>query len=126
MEFRNPVFATVNTIDCEINHPVYGWIPFTADPNDVEPIGAEVFNAAKGSAAPYIAPPEVPVDLSADVRTERNRRLREEVDPMVMNSLRWGDLTDEQRQAWADYRRALLDVTEQEGFPETVVWPARP
>ena len=126
MKYRNPVFATANTIDCEINHPVYGWIPFTADPNDVEPIGAEVFNAARDIAAPYVAPPEVPVDLSAEVRLERNRRLREEVDPMVMNSLRWGDLTDEQRQAWVDYRRALLDVTEQQGFPEIVVWPTIP
>jgi hypothetical protein len=126
MEFRSPIFIASGAIDCEINHPVYGWIPFTADPNDVEPIGGEVFKAAKGSAAPYIAPPEVAVDLAAEVRLERNRRLREEVDPMVMNSLRWGDLTDEQRQAWVDYRRALLDVTEQQGFPEIVVWPTIP
>jgi len=57
MEFRNPIFTAYGAIDCEIDHPVYGWIPFTADPNDVEPVGAEVFNAAKDSAAPYVAPP---------------------------------------------------------------------
>lgn len=109
-----------------MEHPVYGWIPFTASLDDVEPIGPEVFNAAKGHAAEYIAPPEPTVDLAAEVRRERNRRLREEVDPMVMNSLRWGDLTDAQRQAWTDYRRALLDVTEQSGFPDFVTWPMLP
>ena len=126
MNFRNAKYNQFGTIDCEIEHPVYGWVPFTADPADVEPLGAEVFNAAKAEAAEYIAPPEPPIDLAAEVRFERNRRLREDVDPVVMNSLRWGDLTDEQRQAWADYRRALLDVTDQAGFPETIVWPTRP
>jgi hypothetical protein len=53
MEYRNPEFNEHGTIDCEIEHPDLGWIPFTADPNDVEPLGAEVFNAAKDSAAPY-------------------------------------------------------------------------
>jgi len=35
MEFRNPAYNAFGTIDCEINHPVYGWIPHTiaADEN---------------------------------------------------------------------------------------------
>ena len=28
--------------------------------------------------------------------------------------------------AWATYRQALRDITTQEGFPETVVWPVAP
>ena len=28
--------------------------------------------------------------------------------------------------AWAEYRHALRDVPEQEGFPENVVWPTKP
>ena len=28
--------------------------------------------------------------------------------------------------AWAAYRQALRDVPEQEGFPESVIWPVRP
>ena len=28
--------------------------------------------------------------------------------------------------AWATYRQALRDVPEQEGFPNTVVWPVKP
>ena len=38
MNFRNPIYTNNNRINCEIDHPVYGWIPFTADPLDT---GAE-------------------------------------------------------------------------------------
>lgn len=60
------------------------------------------------------------------VKYERNSRLLSEVDPIVTNPLRWGDLTETQKQAWADYRRALLDITQQEGFPHNVIWPTTP
>ena len=30
------------------------------------------------------------------------------------------------QQAWADYRQALRDIPQQEGFPEDVVWPEKP
>jgi hypothetical protein len=31
------------TIDCEIEHPHFGWIPFTASPHDPEPHGRAIF-----------------------------------------------------------------------------------
>lgn len=65
MEFRNAAFTANGYIDMEISHPVYGWIPFTASPDDVEPLGPELFAAAQDSAVPYA--PE-PIDL--DVLTE--------------------------------------------------------
>ena len=34
LEFRNAKYFVNNWIDCEINHPVYGWIPFTINPED--------------------------------------------------------------------------------------------
>lgn len=34
MEYRNPQKTFDVAIDCEINHPIYGWIPFTAYPDD--------------------------------------------------------------------------------------------
>lgn len=43
MEIRNPVRNPDGTIDCEIHHPVYGWIPFTASPHDVEPHGRAIY-----------------------------------------------------------------------------------
>lgn len=53
MQIRNPIYTSFGGIDCEIDHPVYGWIPYTAE------IGGDVFNAAKATAKPYIAPPTV-------------------------------------------------------------------
>lgn len=124
MEFRNAQFTASGTIDCEIEHPQFGWIPFTADPNDVEPIGAEVFNAAKDSAAPYVAPPEptpaeIEAQLASDARAFRNR---------LLTTSDWTQVADApvDQAAWAVYRQALRDVPSQPGFPETIDWPAAP
>lgn len=59
-------------------------------------------------------------------REKRDRLLQTVVDPIVTNPLRWAEMTDAQRQAWSDYRRALLDVPEQVGFPLSIVWPEQP
>lgn len=75
MEFRNAIFNAAGNIDCEINHPQLGWIPFTADPADVDPIGLEVFAAAlEMGPSPYVPPPPLPA-TGADVDAERDRRL---------------------------------------------------
>ena len=68
MNFRNAKYNAFGTIDCEIEHPVHGWIPFTADPNDVEPLGAEVFNAAKDSASAYVEVTPDPTEVLAAER----------------------------------------------------------
>lgn len=46
--FRNPVYSSADgqQIDMEIEHPVYGWIPFTARPDDVEQLGRDLYTAA--------------------------------------------------------------------------------
>lgn len=43
--FRNVQPIDGNRYDCEIEHPNFGWIPFTADPNDVEPHGRAIWEA---------------------------------------------------------------------------------
>lgn len=55
MEYRNAHYNANGTIDCELNHPRFGWIPFTADENDVEEFGRAMFAAivAAGDVAPY-------------------------------------------------------------------------
>jgi hypothetical protein len=35
-------------------------------------------------------------------------------------------LSPDERQAWAAYRQALRDISEQPGWPETIAWPAEP
>lgn len=45
MEVRNPRYTPSGTIECEINHPKYGWIPFGAMPHDPEPYGQSIYQA---------------------------------------------------------------------------------
>ena len=74
MEIRNLKFMNAeNTIiDCEYNHPVYGWIPFTARPDDVEPAGVEIFEAALLlDPAPYVAP--IPPTAAEILQSKRNK-----------------------------------------------------
>ncbi|WP_419810678.1 hypothetical protein [Bacterioplanoides sp.] len=59
---KSPVFTESGAIDLEINHPDFGWIPFTATPDDVEAHGCGLYEMAKagefGEVAEYVAPPE--------------------------------------------------------------------
>ena len=119
MNYRNAKYNASGTVDCEIDHPVYGWIPFTADPNDVEPIGADVFNAAKATAAAYVAPTIDLEALAAEARTQRNG---------LLAASDWTQVADApvDQAAWATYRQALRDITAQVGFPDAIDWPAVP
>jgi hypothetical protein len=69
---------------------------------------------------------ELDAAAAADVRAQRDSLLATQVDPVVSNPLRWADLSAEQQSAWATYRRALLDITAQAGFPHDVFWPVAP
>jgi len=55
---RNIIYNAHGTVDMEIDHPQYGWIPFTADPNDTEQLGRDLYAAAiagtLGAIAPYV------------------------------------------------------------------------
>lgn len=63
---RNLVYSSADnsTIDVEMNHPEYGWIPFTASPDDIEQHGRDLYARAIagdfGPIAPYVAPPPEP------------------------------------------------------------------
>lgn len=71
MEYRNPQRTAGVAIDCEINHPVYGWIPFTCHPDDrgaefdVTPLYAAL--AADPNTLEYVAPPPPPAPLAPTV-----------------------------------------------------------
>ena len=118
-------------IDCEIEHETYGWTPYTLDPADTDmTINNDDLLAAMeaaGDVAAYVPPTQAELDaaLSDQLRMERDSLLAE-VDVFVGNPLRWATLSAEQQDAWAVYRQALLDVPQQAGFPNDVVWPVRP
>lgn len=132
LEFRNPKFTKEGRIDIELNHPEYGWIPFTADPDDVEQHCRDLYAAALEVGPAAYEPPPPPVlsneEMEEIVRAERDRLLRVNVDPVVSNPLRWDALTTEQQEALKLYRNDLLDVTAQAGFPEPdqIIWPTFP
>lgn len=85
MNVRQLNFNAAGTIDCEIDHPEFGWIPFTASPDDVEPHGREIHARALtgefGAVAPYIEPEPVPLTLE-QVQALRRAAYAAESDPL--------------------------------------------
>jgi len=132
MNYRNAELLENGWIDCEIEHPVHGWIPFTCNPEDS---GAAIDTAelhakmvVDPNTQPYVPPTaeEMRMEKVVEVRTYRNHILATQVDPLVTNPLRWSDLTESEKIEVAEYRTALLDITEQVGFPDEIVWPVAP
>ena len=64
--------------------------------------------------------------LAKQARSQRDKMLIAIVDPLATNALRWADLTAEKQAEWVAYRRALLDLPQQEGFPIDITWPTQP
>jgi len=118
------------SMDVEINHPDYGWIPYTLDPADTDTTidNAAVMALIGSTFAAYVAPTQAELDAAtaAQVRGERDDILVTVVDPLVSNPLRWADLTADQQTEWSQYRTDLLAVPQQAGFPTTITWPQEP
>lgn len=130
-EIRNAVSLQSDNLrmDVEINHPDYGWIPYTVDPADADMTidNDEVMALIGTDFVAYVPPTHEELDaaLAAAVRADRDGRLAE-VDAVAGNALRWAALDVKTQAAWAIYRQALLDVPQRAGFPNTVTWPVAP
>jgi len=130
-EVRNAASLQADNLrmDVEINHPQHGWIPYTLDPADMDTtIDNDTVMALIGTDfAAYVPPTQAELDAAeaASVRADRDYLLVE-VDAIAGNALRWASLTADTQAAWATYRQALLDVPQQEGFPNNVTWPTKP
>ena len=116
--------------DVEINHPTFGWIAYTLNPNDTDMTidNSKLLELIGSDYAAYVAPTQAELDaeLAASLRAQRDSKLALEVDPIVSNPLRWNDLTEAKQTEWAQYRTDLLNLPEQSGFPNTVTWPTKP
>ncbi len=114
----------------EINHPTYGWIPYTLNPNDTDmTIDNSVLLQLIGTDyEAYVEPTQAELDaeLAARIRLERDSKLALEVDPIVSNSLRFNELSEAKQTKWSQYRTDLLNVPQQSGFPNTVEFPTKP
>ena len=132
MNYRNAKYIDSTRIDCEINHPDYGWIPYTLDPSDtdmtIDNNALLAKMAEKNNVIAYVPPTQDELDATAaiEIRNERDFKLLAEVDPVVSNPLRWADMTTDKQTEWADYRISLLSITDQSGFPHSVTWPTKP
>lgn len=100
----------------------------TKPPDDDHTVNLERTAIKQGTiwVEEWISTPATPEQIaerttakSNDIRTERNRRLTE---------CDWTQLPDApvNTAAWATYRQALRDITEQVGFPWSVAWPDQP
>ena len=117
-------------MNVELNHPDYGWIPYTLDPADTDmTIDNDAVMALIGTDfAAYVAPTQAELDAetASQVRGKRDNILATVVDPLVSNPLRWADLTSDKQAEWSQYRTDLLGVPQQAGFPNTITWPTQP
>lgn len=60
--------------------------------------------------------------IESEVKAKRNTLLSASDWTQLPN----GPLTSEKQQAWATYRQALRDITNQPGYPTNVEWPTAP
>lgn len=62
--------------------------------------------------------------VDANNRTKRDQSLVRFVDSI--NAVRWAAMTPEKQAEWSAFRTALLNITEQPGWPANLVWPKIP
>jgi hypothetical protein len=130
MNYRNAKHISNGRIDCEIEHEVFGWIPYTLDLSDTDNTvdnGALLASMTLADNVAAYNPPtqaQLASDLAVRIRAERDALLLE-VDAISSNPLRWAELDTPTQALWATYRLELLDVPQQTGFPQTVVWPTK-
>ena len=104
---RNIAALPDGRFNCEIEHPAFGWIPFTASPDDAE--GAELYAKAEaglfGSIATYVEPPtpETVPPTQEQIDALRQAAYQAEADPLFFKWQR-GESTE---QAWLDKIAAI-------------------
>jgi len=128
-EIRNAVSRNDDDteFDLEINHPEYGWIPYSLTSHDTDnTINNDDLLTLIGTNFTTMTQEEKDAELSMFARGDRDSLLESEVDPLVTNPLRWAELTTEQQNDWTQYRTDLLNVPQQSGFPNTITWPTKP
>lgn len=120
---RHPGGYFILNVDLVTSESSLETVSYVARDGDVAETGQWVYQQIvegnfEGAITDWVPPPPPSVeDIGNRVRYVRNQKLRNEVDPIVSNPLRWNDMTEAQQQAWTDYRRALLDMSNDPAFP---------
>lgn len=121
---KNPRFTNPDNTGIILDLDETGSICLFAEPTgDYAQVFSDATEGKFGEVAPYQpyqpTPDEINTQLATEVRTKRNALLQQSD---------WTQVADApvDQAVWATYRQALRDVTTQEGFPESVVWPVAP
>lgn len=93
MLVRNPVLNRAGGVDCEIDHPVFGWIPYSAYETDAD--GTIYAKASAMKPAPYVPPAEPP---AADPRATMQMTFAQLLIGLV--AMKW--ITKPEGVAWLD------------------------
>ena len=117
MNIRNATYNKLGSIDCEIEHPDFGWIPHTASENDPETlqIYARILNGDAGAIAAYVAPP---IDLNR-LLNEKLKELKSAAQGEA-NELVSG-YPDFEKITWTDQEREARDWTADNTTPTPVL-----
>ena len=107
-------------LDCEIEHPTFGWIPYTTSEND-HGLGKEIWDNRNNLEITEYEGLSDEI-LATQIRAQRGSLLSQ-TDYLMMPDY---PINDDNRKLIKEYRQALRDIPEQEGFPRTITWPEKP
>ena len=132
MEYRNAQYNIENTtLDLEIEHPKYGWVPYTLNPDDK---GGD-FDAKElwdevilGTVAAYVAPSNSEVQDQAEysAREQRNTLLTASDWTQMPDIITSNVMTSTKQAEWATYRQALRDLPANTSDWTSISWPTEP
>lgn len=121
MNIQNPRYNAHGTIDVDIEHPDYGWIPYTASPDDIHSEVCRSRYAAAlageyGEIAPYVEPVPTVEELRAEWKAQRAENVARITVTTAAGNTFDGDETSQTRMA-----RAILGL---QGMGEgaTISW----
>lgn len=120
---ENGVVANVIVVDDETDLAAFNAV--IVPENQPIDIGYGYNNGTVTDSSGNLVPPiDMNIILAERANAEIQRRIKEEVNKIGI--FEWQDMTPEKQQAWTEYRRALLDLPNQPGWPANITWPVKP
>ena len=116
-------------INCKVKFAEFNEImPFTANANDPEEHGVNIYNdivsGKYGAIGDYVPPPAPTTKQLWNRVRDRRDALLTQSDVLVLPD-RWATYTEERQNALSAYRQALRDITTQSD-PDNIDWPTIP
>jgi hypothetical protein len=124
IQWQDAKWTPFGTIECSVTHHADNeLVCFNATPYDEEAYGVELFNMLSTTYQSEVvacSDQEIYDYNASEVRSKRDQLLRE------CDWTQYPDVPEATRNLWTAYRQALRDISQQAGFPSTIVWPIGP